>query len=590
MCQPRKWLWGLLPLLLLGILGIYWQQGDLEKDLTQRAAAALTQAGASWGKVEVAGRDAVLRGEALSPDARAQAVKVVEGVEGIRRVTDSTSLLAEAKPFAFSAQRDGAKVMLSGFVPNAATREALEEAARKAVPGAQLIDETKLARGAPADFSVLTGFGLGQLGQLSQGTLQVTDSNLSLSGRAASFEAFSSVRSALGSLPGGAKLAKGLGAGDILPPLVKPFTFEAAREGTMLTLNGYVPSPEARLKLLAQVKALGLNARDTLKIADGAPAGDWAGMVGVGLAALGKLEGGKLSAVDDKISLTGKAPLGLTQDSVKAALALPAGFSLATLAIEEAPKPAPVPVAVAPSFSAEHAQGLITLKGLVPDEKAKTEIGALAGRLFQGDQIDNQLGLGAVPRESMSLISGGLSLLSRLGPGASLSIEGNAVSLKGLALYDAARDSVIEEFKRLVPAGFSGSAEVGTAQAAPVSGSGQCQTLFNEVLATGTVRFRVASAQLSEESRGILDKLTAIALRCGEVKIEIGGHTDSDGSEEANASLSRLRAEAVAIYLTHGGIPAQRLAPVGYGETKPLAPNDSPENKAKNRRIEFIVK
>lgn len=590
MCQPRKWLWGLLPLLLLGILGVYWQQVDLEKDLTQRGVSALAQAASGWGKVSIAGRDAVIQGEAPSPEAKAAALKAVEGVEGVRRVSDAATVLAEVKPFTFTAMRDAAKVTLSGYVPNAAARDALLEAARKAVPGAQVTDETKMARGAPAEFGALASFGLSQLGKLSPGTLQLSDSILSLTGRAASFEAFSAARAALGALPAGTKLAKGLGAGDILPPLVKPFTFEAVREGSTLTFNGYVPTPEARLKLLAQAKALGLSVRDNLKVADGAPAGDWAGSVGLGLAALGKLESGKFSGLDEKFSLSGKAPLGVTQDALKAGLGLPTGFSLAALAIEEAAKPAPAPVAVPFSFTAEHAKDLVSLKGLVPDEKAKADAGALAARLFQGAQIDNQLSVAVVPREAMSLAAGGLQLLSRLGPGSSLSIEGTSVTLKGLALYDAARDSVIEEFKRLVPAGFTGTAEVGTAQAAPTSGAAQCQSLFNEVLAAGSIHFRVASASLSDESRGILDKLTAVALRCGEVQLEIGGHTDADGSPETNAQLSRLRAEAVALYLTRGGIPVQRLAPVGYGETRPLVANDSPENKAKNRRIEFIVK
>lgn len=593
MCQPRKWLWGLVPLLLLGVLAGYWQQADMEAELSRRSASTLTAAGLGWAKVAISGRDAVISGEAPSPDAKALALKSVESLDGIRRARDASTVLAEAKPFTFTAMRDGAKITLSGFVPAAATREALADAAKKAVPGAVVVDETKTARGAVADFQTMTAYGLSQLGKLSQGTLQVSDHVLSLSGRAADFDAFSAVRAGLSSLPGGAKLGKGLGAGDILPPLVKPFTFEALREGNTLTLSGYVPSAEVRQKLLADAKAAGLTVKETLKVADGAPVGDWAGFVSGGLGALGKLTAGKLTIADEKLSLSGKAREGISLEQLKSALsALPAGFALGQLSVEEAPKPAPKEEVSNLPFSFEALRGdkTLSLKGVVADEKSRNDLMALAGRLFEGDKIDANLALGNVPREASSLIAGGLQLLSRLGPGGKFALDGSSIGLSGLALFDAARNAVAEDFKRLVPAGFAGTADIGTAQAAAQVSAGECQGLFREILAAGNVRFRVASANLNEESRGILDKLTAVALRCGEARIEIGGHTDADGAPAENAELSRRRAETVALYFTQAGIPATRLEPVGYGETKPVAPNDSAENKAKNRRIEFLVK
>ncbi|MCA0405083.1 MAG: OmpA family protein [Proteobacteria bacterium] len=593
MCQPRKWLWGLLPLFLLGILAGYWQQADMETELTRRSTAALSAAGLGWGKVAISGRDAILSGEAPSPEAKAVALKTIMAQDGIRRASDATTVLAEAKPFTFTAMRDGAKITLSGHVPTAAARDALGEAARKAVAGAVVVDETRLARGASQEFQSLAAYGLGQLARLSQGTLQLSDQVLSLSGRAADFDAFSAVRAGLSTLPGGAKLGKGLGAGDILPPLMKPFIFEALREGNIITLSGYVPSAEIRQKLLADLKAAGLTVKDTMRVADGAPVGDWAGFATGGLGALGKLTLGKLSISDEKLSLSGKAREGVTLDALKAGLAsLPSGFGLGQLNIEEAPKPAPKEeVSNLPfSFEALRGEKTLSLKGVVGDEKARADLLALAGRLFEGDKIDANLALGAVPREAGSLMAGGLQLLSRLGPGAKLNIDTGTIGLSGLALFDVARNAIAEDFKRLVPASYAGNAEIGTAQLAGPVSPAECQTLFQEILASGTVRFRVASASLNEESRGILDKLTAVALRCGEARVEIGGHTDSDGAPPENAELSRRRAETVALYFTQAGIPAARLEPVGYGETKPVAPNDTAENKARNRRIEFLVK
>jgi outer membrane protein OmpA-like peptidoglycan-associated protein len=71
--------------------------------------------------------------------------------------------------------------------------------------------------------------------------------------------------------------------------------------------------------------------------------------------------------------------------------------------------------------------------------------------------------------------------------------------------------------------------------------------------------------------------------------LEVGGHTDNAGDPAANRTLSQQRADAVARYLTDRGIAANRLRPVGYGDTKPLNANDTPENMAKNRRTEFTI-
>ncbi|MEM1335671.1 MAG: OmpA family protein, partial [Actinomycetota bacterium] len=71
------------------------------------------------------------------------------------------------------------------------------------------------------------------------------------------------------------------------------------------------------------------------------------------------------------------------------------------------------------------------------------------------------------------------------------------------------------------------------------------------------------------------------------IDITIEGHTDSDGSEESNLALSQGRAEAVAQALVDRGIDIGALTPIGFGEAEPIAPNDTDENKALNRRVTF---
>ncbi len=72
--------------------------------------------------------------------------------------------------------------------------------------------------------------------------------------------------------------------------------------------------------------------------------------------------------------------------------------------------------------------------------------------------------------------------------------------------------------------------------------------------------------------------------------VEVGGHTSSEGSQVINQQLSIKRAQSVVAYLVKAGVDAAQLQPVGYGASRPVAPNDTEDNMARNRRIEFTVR
>jgi outer membrane protein OmpA-like peptidoglycan-associated protein len=86
-----------------------------------------------------------------------------------------------------------------------------------------------------------------------------------------------------------------------------------------------------------------------------------------------------------------------------------------------------------------------------------------------------------------------------------------------------------------------------------------------------------------------LNKLVEFLKKNPSIHIELRGHTDSDGDDKQNLLLSDNRAKAVMNYLITGGIDKKRLSAKGYGETMPKYPNDTPENKAKNRRTEYMI-
>ena len=103
------------------------------------------------------------------------------------------------------------------------------------------------------------------------------------------------------------------------------------------------------------------------------------------------------------------------------------------------------------------------------------------------------------------------------------------------------------------------------------------------------VFFATGSAALLPSSANELQELQKLLEQRPDLNIELRGHTDNEGEAQANLDLSKRRAEAVKHYLVERGIKAERLSTQGYGQTLPIAPNDSPEGRQKNRRTEFLI-
>jgi OmpA-OmpF porin, OOP family len=99
---------------------------------------------------------------------------------------------------------------------------------------------------------------------------------------------------------------------------------------------------------------------------------------------------------------------------------------------------------------------------------------------------------------------------------------------------------------------------------------------------TGSDKLSPTSDEVLEHVHDYLDSRPDVTL------VRIEGHTDSDGNAADNLLLSQKRALSVARWLVGVGVSCSRLVPVGFGQTKPLVMNDTPENKALNRRVHFV--
>jgi len=114
-----------------------------------------------------------------------------------------------------------------------------------------------------------------------------------------------------------------------------------------------------------------------------------------------------------------------------------------------------------------------------------------------------------------------------------------------------------------------------------------CVAELNEFVTANPVLFDTALAILKPESGPVLDEIAEILRHCENGRIEVGGHTDSRGSDAYNLDLSQRRVDAVLAALSQRNVNIERLIAVGYGESKPIADNSTHEGLARNRRVEF---
>jgi OOP family OmpA-OmpF porin len=115
----------------------------------------------------------------------------------------------------------------------------------------------------------------------------------------------------------------------------------------------------------------------------------------------------------------------------------------------------------------------------------------------------------------------------------------------------------------------------------------ECEARIVESIGARKLSFEPGSATLDASAKEILDDLAVLLKTCGDIPLEIGGHTDSQGREEMNQRLSQDRAQSVLDALRGRLVPTRNYTVTGYGEMQPVADNDTEEGREANRRIEF---
>ncbi|NND59067.1 MAG: OmpA family protein [Gammaproteobacteria bacterium] len=279
-------------------------------------------------------------------------------------------------------------------------------------------------------------------------------------------------------------------------------------------------------------------------------------------------------------------------------------------------QPEPAPVRYRTRFSVNE-DGLV-IAGSAPDDDSRRRVVRAAQDLFGVVAVEARLVVDAngAPADWETAAMTALGIADRLAIG-EVALTGPTLSVTGLTGSDAAEAAIADLLATELPPGFTSTSETGSRselesvlRTAPELAArlrrqdqqrpdgairsvsslerGQCEARFRDVLDQRRVLFSTASADLTTDSERLLDELADVLRLCPRARITIEGHTDDQGLLENNLALSQRRAEAVMQYLVARGISLSRLSARGYGEERPLVENRTADDRAINRRIEFL--
>jgi hypothetical protein len=310
-------------------LALFGVHGQIEHNLKDKTSAALKEKGLSWAIVNFSGRDAVLKGLSFSRAERDAALDAIEDVWGVRGVVDKSNLIATPETYTWWARKEDEKVKVGGHVPTKDDKRAILGFVKAAMPELKISDRLVLAGGSPPRQVWLgsVSFALLQLGQLKTGTIQLSGTDLVITGEAKTTATYRNVKTTLSTqLPDGMTLK----SEKISPPFVKPFASRVKYIGSTISLTGHVPSEAIHSQIVERTRNLfqGIKVVDTMELASGAPDG-WLWAVTASLTQLHRLESGRVNLKGTSIVFEGIAADKNTAQDVVASIrhGLPSSYS-----------------------------------------------------------------------------------------------------------------------------------------------------------------------------------------------------------------------------------------------------------------------
>ena len=583
-------------LMALGAAGSWatarWAADWIENRTADDVRVALAGGGHAWADVDIDGLAVRLSGNAPDAVSHFQAVTAAGTAVDPIRIRDAITVPppAEAAPPEFRVEilRNDQGTSVIGLAPQAMDRPALTGRLRRATGGDQLTDLLELADyPAPPGWDAALQFALTAAEQAPRAKVSVTAGRVEVAavtdGEAERARLDRTLRDAV---PDGVTLVADISAPR---PVITPFALRLSKSADGVRLDRCAAdSAAARDRILAAARDAGVAGSPDCAVGLGAPSPQWADAAVAAIAALTQLPSGAVALADTSVALdvpaTVAAPVfAAARDRL--AGGLPGAFTLT--ATQE---PAPQPVDEGPiRFAAQVVGDGIRLQGTVPDDRVRVALESLAHARF--GQVDSRLTINPdTPAGWTVRVMGALEGMTGLRR-ASAAVTPDLIRLGGITGDRAAAETAARLLGSRLGAGaayeLSLTYDPRLDPALDLPTGEECVAALNETMQQSEIGFEPNRAVIAGDPAPALQALSATMQRCGDFRIEVGGHTDSQGSDGFNRELSESRATAVVQAMSAAGIATANLTVHGYGETRPVSTNDTDIGREANRRIEF---
>ncbi|MHA7888599.1 OmpA family protein [Roseicyclus sp.] len=376
-------------------------------------------------------------------------------------------------------------------------------------------------------------------------------------------------------------------------PVITPFTLRfVIDEGGPRFETCAADTEAVRTRILSAAEAAGAEGPLTCQVGLGVPTPQWGQAVIAGIDALTELGRGTIAFSDADVTLI--AEQGTEQDRFDRVIgelseALPEVFSLEGVL----PDPVDTTVSAGPSrlIATLNEEGGLTMRGRLPEGPVGRSVEAYARALFGMQTADIATrAVSDLPSGWSMRAMAGLDALSQLHDG-TMVLEPETLILRGQTGNPDAGSDLTRLLSEALGQTASFDLDVVYVEAldpvASLPTAAECVERIRAIQAEGKITFDPGSVEINETAGAILDRIAAVLPDCRHVRMEIAGHTDSQGREEMNLNLSQSRADAVLNGLLARGVLVSNLTAQGYGESQPIASNEAEDGREQNRRIEF---
>ena len=551
----------------------------------------------TWAEVYADGLQVVLTGTAPSEASRFLAISTAGTVVDAARVIDDMdveALAALAAPrFSIEILRNEDEVSLIGLIPTGADRADLLQRLSRISNDDEIADLLE-----SADYDIPDGwdnavdFGLEALETLPRSKISIDARRVTITAMAESEERKLKVEARLKrEVPSGLRVSFDISSPR---PVITPFTLRFLQDEAgprFDTCSAH--TEEGRSKILGAARKAGVEGNLDCRIGLGVPSPNWADAAAVSIAAIAELKGGSVTFSDADVTLI--SPLGTDQrefDRIVGALenSLPDVFALHAVLTPDPSDPSQGPAEFVATLSPE---GLVQLNGRLNDEIVAQTAESFAIARFGSATVSNRARTDeALPGDWPLRVLSGLEALSLLSNG-SARVTADDITVTGNTGSKSARSDISKLLSDKLGEGSRFSVEVTYLEkldpVASMLTPDECEAKIAEILKVRKITFEPGSDTVDPTSLGTLDDISEVLGNCTELRMEIAGHTDSQGRETMNEALSKSRALAVLNALRDRRVATSRFTAEGYGETKPIASNDTEEGREANRRIEITL-